>query len=156
FAHAVESTSEFISITDLEDRLVFVNSAFLKCGGWSMGDVLGRPSAQFRSLPGRPDAGLRIFDQTLTEGGWLGEVNALRKDGTTVPTLLSTSQIHTHDGTLVGLIGVAHDISDQKRAIEALMKAETRFRSMIDTRPAAPKAAPIDGGSTIMMDRLAE
>ena len=160
FAHAVESTSEFISITDLEDRLVFVNSAFLKGGGWSMDEVLGKPSAQFRSSPGRPDAGRKIFEHTLTEGGWLGEVNALKKDGNGMPTLLSTSQIHNHDGTLVGLIGVAHDISDQKQAIEALMKAETRFRSMIGARPDAASPAPgpsrpIDGGSAVVMDRLA-
>ncbi len=161
FAHAVESTSEFISITDLEDRLVFVNSAFLRRGGWSMDEVLGKRSAQFRSLSGRPDAGREIFEHTLKEGGWLGEVNAKKKDGTEVPTLLSTSQIRNHDGTLVGLIGVAHDISEQKRAIEALTKAETRFRSMFDSRPAGPQgasAAPhaIDAGSTVMMDRLAE
>src|SRR5262249_19662354 len=41
-AHAVETTSEMICITDLDDRLTFVNRAFATAYGYAPEEILGK------------------------------------------------------------------------------------------------------------------
>jgi PAS domain S-box-containing protein len=44
-AHAVESTTEALCITDLEDRFIFVNRAFQNTYGYSEAEILGKTPA---------------------------------------------------------------------------------------------------------------
>ncbi len=125
-AHAIESTSELICITDLDDRFTYVNRAFLVAYGYAEAEILGKtPEILFsqKSSSLMPE----ILEQTRA-GGWRGEVLDQRKDGTDLPIRLSTSQIIDRTGQVIGLIGVAQDITERKRAEEALQQSEQRFR----------------------------
>src|ERR1051326_9126633 len=54
-AHAIESTSEMICITDLEDRFTFVNRAFEVAYGYAPGEILGKtPAVLFSPKNPRP------------------------------------------------------------------------------------------------------
>jgi PAS domain S-box-containing protein len=118
-AHAVETTTEPICITDLEDRFVFVNRAFQETYGYTEAEILGQSPAILFS-PGNPAA---LRGEILAEtrlGGWRGEVIDRRKDGTELPIFLSTSQIKDRKGEVIGLMGVAQDITERKRAEEQI------------------------------------
>ncbi len=52
----------------------------------------------------------------------------MRKDGTRFWTGVVIDPVHDDNGTLVGYAKVTRDISDKKRAQEALFAAEQRFR----------------------------
>jgi PAS domain S-box-containing protein len=114
-AHAVDSAQELISITDPNDRFIFVNRAFLQAYGYEEEEVLGQSPAMLR--PDGFDVGLGtlILEQTLA-GGWSGELINQRKDGTRFPVSLCTSRITTPHGEVLGLIGVARDITERRRA----------------------------------------
>ena len=117
--HAVESTGEMICITDIEDRFTFVNRAFLQAYGYTEAEILGKTPAMLLSPNNPPTLMSEILEQTRL-AGWRGEVLDRRKDGTEFPIFLSTSKIVGSDGRVSGLIGVAQDISERKRAEEQI------------------------------------
>ncbi len=114
-ADAVESTRELVSVTDAENRFTFVNQAFRDAYGYKDPEILGQ-TPELLYAPANP-LGLcgEVFRQTLA-GGWHGEIINRRKDGTEFPISLSTSMIKSQTGETVGLVGVARDISERKRA----------------------------------------
>ncbi len=114
-AHGIESTSEPICITDLEDRFTFINRAFQETYGYTKEEVLGKTPGMLFSPRNPPSLSADILKQTR-EGGWRGEVWDQRKDGTEFPIFLSTSQIKDQTGRAIGLMGVAQNIEDRKRA----------------------------------------
>src|SRR5262249_55035062 len=56
-----------------------------------------------------------VYHETLASG-WRGEIINRRKNGAECPISLTTSQIKNDRGEVLGLIGVARDISARKRA----------------------------------------
>ena len=48
-AHTVSSTKDCVSIADLEDKIIFVNDAFLQTYGYARGELLGQPVSIVRS-----------------------------------------------------------------------------------------------------------
>lgn len=129
-AHAVESTDELISITDLENRLTFVNRAFQQAYGYLEEEILGRTPDLFFSSKNSEELVAEILEQTHL-GGWRGEVLNRRKDGTEFPVFLSTSQIKNRAGEVVGLMGVARDVTQQKRLEKEILEISTHERQRI-------------------------
>jgi PAS domain S-box-containing protein len=118
-AHAVESTSELICITDLQDRLIFVNQAFQKVHGYTEAEILSKTPEVLHS-PRNPPMLIGELRKQTRLGGWQGEVLDLRKDGSEFPIHLNTSLIKDPDGRVIGLLGVARDITEAKRAEQSL------------------------------------
>ncbi len=114
-ADAVQSTRELVSVTDQHNRFTFINQAFRDVYGYRDEEILGQTPAIIQSPANPPGLLDEIYRQTLV-GGWRGEVINRRKDGTEFPISLGTSVIKTATGKTVGLIGVARDISERKRA----------------------------------------
>lgn len=131
-AYAVQTAREFICITDHENRFTFANEAFLDAYGYSEHEILGK-TPDFLYSPGNPP-GLceQVFRRTL-DSEWRGELLNLRKDGSEFPISLSTSQIKNREGRILGLIGVARDISMRKLAEEELRRLHRR---VIETQEA--------------------
>ncbi len=125
--HAIESTNEMVSVTDLNDRLTFVNRAFLQTYGYSEDEVLGRTPEMLRPPDIAPSVPAEILEETR-HGGWHGELVNCRKDGSEIFISLNTSLIRGNDGKVLGLLGVARDISRRLKAEQALRDAESRMR----------------------------
>ena len=114
-ADAVQSTTELISVADPENRFTYANRAFLEAYGYRLEEVLGNTPQILYSPRNPPGLAEQIFQQTLA-GGWRGELLNCTKEGTEFPISLSTSPIKDSQGRLLGLLGVARDISERKRA----------------------------------------
>ncbi len=115
---AVRSVNECIVITDMDDRILFVNKAFEKTYGYDQRELVGK---HVRVLRPASYADISITSPTL-EGGWQGELINKRKDGSEFPIYLSTSVVRDEGGKAVALVGVCSDITERKRAEEQRAK----------------------------------
>ncbi len=119
-AHAIRSISECVSITDTEDKILFVNKAFLQTYQYEEHELIGQPITIIRSPNNPTDIINPILPSTL-KGGWTGELLNLKKDGTEFLAFVSTSVILNDMGNPVALIGIARDITEDKKAQEKLL-----------------------------------
>jgi PAS domain S-box-containing protein len=116
-ATTITSTRDCISITDLNDNILFVNDAFLKTYGYTEEELIGRHISLVRSQHVSPELAAQVVPGTLA-GGWYGEVLNRRSDGTEFPVELWSSPVRNDEGEPVALVGVARDITERKRAEE--------------------------------------
>src|SRR5439155_13212578 len=103
------------------------NGSFLKTYVYTVAEILGKGPEILLSAKNPPSLLTEILKQTRA-GGWRGEVMDARKDGSEFPVSLTTSQIKDLTGQVIGLLGVARDITERKRADEALRESERRLR----------------------------
>ncbi|MEI6061614.1 MAG: PAS domain S-box protein [Bacteroidota bacterium] len=131
-AHALRSTSECVCITDMSDKILFVNTAFLKTYQYEESELIGNYINIVRSGNNPREVTDAILPATLN-GGWQGEILNQRKDGSEFPIHISTSVIRDYNGVPVALIGVTTDITQRKRVEKALSESEARMRSITDS-----------------------
>ena len=134
-AHAVESTSEMICITDMEDRFTFANRAFLNAYGYELYELVGRKPDVVGSPKNPPQTTHSVYHETR-KGGWKGELINRRKDGAEFHVFLSTSIIRNEDGAPVALMGVARDITEEKSVLEEIRGMATRLEQRVLERTA--------------------
>jgi PAS domain S-box-containing protein len=118
-AHALTSTRDAISITDMENRMLFVNGAFVHTYGFPEEDLLGSDMSLVRSSSSPPALDEEIRIATL-KGGWYGEILNRRSDGKEFPVELWTSVVRNDEGDPVAMVGVARDITERKQTEENL------------------------------------
>jgi len=135
FAHALQSMQGAVSITDLEDNVLFVNQAFCDLYGYSEDDLLGRPITMVRSPHNPPEITEAILPATL-RGGWEGELWNRRRDGTDIRILLKTSPVRDEAGQTIALVGVATDITRHKRHEDLLRRSEEMYSKAFHSSPA--------------------
>jgi PAS domain S-box-containing protein len=137
-AHALRSVSEVVVVTDTEDRILFVNDAFVTTFGWSPGEVIGQPVAMLRS-PNNPPGVLDGILPATMAGGWTGEIVALRASGAEFPAAVSRSVVHDENGQPLALIGVVRDVSERRRAEEAQRRQNDYMAALHETSLALMK-----------------
>ncbi len=131
-AHAVASTSQMIYITDLQNHFIFVNKAFQDMYGYTESEIVGTTPKIIFSEKNDSIPLHIIFEQTIN-GGWRGEIIHRKNNGAEFRVFLSTSPIKNFTGGVIGLIGVATDITEKYAAQEAIRLSEMQFRTVVET-----------------------
>jgi len=143
-AQTLASTKDCISIADLEDKIIFVNNAFLQTYRYTREELIGQPISIVRLVNTPSEVGNQILAGTLA-GGWYGELLNCRKDGSEVPVELWTSVVKDESGKLVATVGVARDITDRKHAEEALRTSTAKLETLVQVSPLAITLLDSDG-----------
>ena len=131
-AHALRNINECVSITDLENKFIFVNQSFLRTYGYSENELIGKQVEIVRSQSNPSELGEQIFSRTES-GGWNGEVLNKRKDESEFPVFLSTKIIYDKGGNTLGRVGIASDITERKRSEDALRESKGIYESFINS-----------------------
>jgi PAS domain S-box-containing protein len=63
------------------------------------------------------------------------EVEQVRKDGSTIWTEMKATFLRDEKGKAIGVLGVSRDITERRRAEEAVHESEEKFRSIIENSP---------------------
>jgi PAS domain S-box-containing protein len=125
------STPDLILAKDREGRLIMANPAALRALGQRLEDVVGRNTIE---LTGDTAEARRTVenDRYVIETGEPMMVEETLSSGNETRTFLVTkSPLRDEFGQVIGLIGVATDITERKRAhgdLERLLVAEHRLR----------------------------
>ncbi len=153
-AQAMKSINECVSITDLENRILFLNEAFLKTYGYTSEELTGK-NISLLLMNGNDSAiSQKILNSTL-EGGWEGDLMNRKKDGSIFPIHLSTAPIKDEKGKIIALIGVASDITEKKKSEQAILESERNFRLLFKHAPvgiyiASPEGDILDGNQAML------
>ena len=113
-ATVFENTSEGITVTDAQERILLVNQAFCEFTGYTENEVLGQTPRMFQS--GRHDQYFyaAMWADIQTTGHWRGEVWNRRKNGEIYPQLLSISAVRDESDITTHYVGVFADLTKIK------------------------------------------
>src|SRR5664280_1762240 len=132
-SHTMESLAECVSITDTEDRIIFVNKAFEELYGYRQEELIDKNISIVSSPNNDPQLIRSILPATI-DGGWRGEVINRRKDGTEFPVLMATSKVVDDNGEVVALVGVATDITERRKLDLQLKKYSDELKVSNDAK----------------------
>jgi two-component system sensor histidine kinase/response regulator len=127
-ARTMDSVDECVSICDPDDRLLFVNRAFLRTYGYEGCNLMGENIGVVRSPLNSPVVTSGILPATLA-GGWSGELWNRKRDGADFLVMLNTAAVTDGNGRVEATVGVARDITERKRAEAEL----TRTRDLAES-----------------------
>jgi PAS domain S-box-containing protein len=110
---AIMSTNDCLYITDMQGKILFVNSAFCRTYGYTRPQILGKDSSLLWT-GGRPDphTGCVLEMQTAGGGSAVGFYHE-RQGGGRFPVSLSRSIIKDSDGNDVAVVGIARNLSER-------------------------------------------
>ncbi|MFH0734193.1 MAG: PAS domain S-box protein [bacterium] len=120
-ANALKSINECVTITDLQNNLIFINKSFMNTYQYNEKELLGKNISIISCNKNPLDINDRIMEATL-KGGWEGELINLKKDGTEIPIYLSTTAIFDKNNLPFAMIGVARDITLIKKHENEILK----------------------------------
>ena len=119
---AMAASISGIVIADLEGNVTYANMAFVKMWGYSNTDeLMGKP---IRKLFHSQIKGAKAVEVLQTEGGYVGDVVALRKEGSTFPVQVSASMVLDESDRPICMMGSFLDLTKQKQAEEVMMRTE--------------------------------
>ena len=125
-AHALKGANDCICITDVGNRILFVNDAFLRTYEYDESELIGQPVKILRSS--RADRSVDIDTSAAIAGGnWRGELWNRGKTGREFPIALATSQVRDEEGKFVAMVGVSSDITARKQAEEEHQALEAQY-----------------------------
>jgi PAS domain S-box-containing protein len=134
YANLVGSIPDGVVVYDPEGRATYVNDGFSQMYGWTQEDVLGR------SIGFVPDEEqertLAAWQQTFNGEKVLLETKRITKDGRLLDIQLRTSILRGHDDHVSESIVLHRDITERKKAEEALEKAYDELERRVAERTA--------------------
>ncbi|MBN1287097.1 MAG: PAS domain S-box protein [Anaerolineae bacterium] len=114
---SVTQAVDGIAIADMDGLFRFVNPAWLEMHGYERADeLLGKPLSLNHSEEQLKHDVEPHFARLMQNGADQTEIGHIKKDGTPFPTWMSASLVRDDAGNAVGIVGVARDITEQKRA----------------------------------------
>ena len=128
-ARALTEISEFVVMTDENQRIIFVNDAFCKCYGYTFNEIIGRKSEVLDSDKNPAGLQKQIFEESK-KGGWNGELINKTKYGREFPIYLSTKKMDDKSTGRVTYISISRDITRQKESESILKEAKERAEVM--------------------------
>jgi diguanylate cyclase (GGDEF)-like protein/PAS domain S-box-containing protein len=111
-----ETTADGIVITDRDDRVITVNSAFTALTGFAESDLLGQKIYESRFNPLDPEAAAERMERLRREGRVMAAVKRRHRDGHELDLWLTATIVRDEAGTLVNLVRIFTDISELKNA----------------------------------------
>lgn len=108
---AIMSTSDSVYIADMENNIIFVNSAFCRTYGYKKEEIIGQDSNILWLGKNQCTHSRSVF-QMFRHSGEIRFYHK-RKDGSIIPVSLSRSIIKDLNGKHIAVVSVARDITEQ-------------------------------------------
>ncbi|MEI2763975.1 MAG: PAS domain S-box protein [Methanothrix soehngenii] len=149
YRSVVDALGEGIIYSDPDDVILHINSRFCELTGYSASEMLGKkalassPQEEWNKLRDRTRKRLQGIAEQY-------EIQLMRRDGTRFWARINATPVRDMSGTIVATLGAITDISERKRAIEALRSSEKKYRDLVETSSDLIWSVGLDGTVTFV------
>ena len=138
----LSSIGDAVIATNASGNVSFLNPAAAALTGWQSEDAFGHPILSvFRIINEKTrKPAENIIDRVLRDGCIVNLANhtaLIARDGREIPIEDSAAPIKDSTGKVIGVVLVFHDVTERRRAREALRESEERLRLFIGHAPAS-------------------
>jgi two-component system cell cycle sensor histidine kinase/response regulator CckA len=129
---AVEQSPAAVVITDVTGHIEYVNRKFSDITGYDPDEVLGRNPRFLQSGLTALERYRELWATILSGAVWRGEIQNRRKTGEVYWNRATIAPVKDAAGTVTHFVALQEDVTEQKRAAEALRESEARYRAIAD------------------------
>jgi PAS domain S-box-containing protein len=123
-----KTSADGIMVTDQQSYITMVNEAVEKMLGYSKDELIGKHTRELSPKGKKYEERTKEFISELSAKGIITEFehNWLRKDGSLIDIEISVALLKDGGGNTIGSVGSIRDITERKKAEEALNKVGHR------------------------------
>ena len=140
----IDSSLDMIVAVDKDRKIIEFNQASQEAFGYSLEEVIGK---HVNILYEDVKEGVAVHQKTVEKNQGIQEVFNRRKNGEVFPSFLSAAVLRDARGEEIGVMGISRDITDRKRAEEAIQRNLERIRTLHDIEMAI--ASTLDLGTVL-------
>lgn len=132
---AIEEMPDGVMLVDADGKVLYINKACEKLLGYKAGELIGKSSLAlptYRSWTEQEKA-RNALKEVMAKGS-TGHIDmgAITKSGKEIPITFTAFVIKDSKGNPKNLVAIMRDITERKRAEDALKEREENFRALID------------------------
>jgi PAS domain S-box-containing protein len=116
----LENANDVIYTLDTEQRFTYVNSK-IEAWGYRKDDLIGRP---YLALLSKRHRGRRLKSTLDIGAKQVYEVEVVTRTGEARSVMVSVSPLHGVDGEILGVLGIARDMTDTKKLEQQIRNSE--------------------------------
>ncbi len=144
-AAIVESSDDGIISVALDGTILTWNSGAEKVYGYPAEEALGQ--SVYLLVPPDRQAALAQTYERVQRGEHVASFETVRvkKDGTPIDVAVTLSPVRDGEGQIIAISGIIRDITERKRAAEALRESDERLRSIFEGAPVGLFRSTLEG-----------
>jgi PAS domain S-box-containing protein len=120
----IEQSPAIVVITDVDGSIEFVNPRFTEVTGYTFHEAVGQNPRLLNSGYHNKDFYIELWDTIKSGNDWRGELRNKKKSGELYWESASISPIKNEKAEIVNFIAIKEDITERKKAEEALIQSE--------------------------------
>ena len=121
---AIEQSPASIVITDTQGNIEYVNPKFTQVSGYTLEEARGKKPSILKSGETSPEEYKKLWEAITNGNDWRGEFHNKKKNGELFWEIASISPVKDTNSVITNFVAVKEDITERKRAEEALRHAQ--------------------------------
>jgi PAS domain S-box-containing protein len=122
FKLGIDHSDDAVFITGIDGTIQYVNPGFEKIYGYKPEDTIGQNPRILKSGQLSQEDYKHFWETLLSKNTISGEITNKAKDGRLISVAGTNSPILNEAGSIIGFLAVHHDMTETKRAEEALQR----------------------------------
>lgn len=131
----IDTSIEGVFSIDTDARITFVNRRMAEMLGYVEDDMLGTPIMNFLDKENAAILGEKLKQRRRGHDGQYDLCMCCR-NGSRRWVIVNATPLFDQAGDVVGSFGMATDVTDRKRAVDALHESRKRYRAVVEDMPA--------------------
>lgn len=146
-----------MAITSPAKGCLEVNHECCRILGYDREELLGKTWAEM-THPDDVDADIAQFERVMARqiDGYIMDKRWIRKDGRVIDSTISVTCVRGENGSVDYFVGLLQDVTQRKRAEEALRESEEKYRRLVSLLPIAIYTCDAQGIITYYNERATE